>query len=197
VDASFTAAVEEFGRVVGRTVTWLPPGILDGAADDVWEAIYAPEDVFAVGAERLRAGYQWLDPRVRRWVDRGLASTLDDYLEARHARTRYVLVLDELLGSGNVLLTPTVTAPTYALDGPAEAGGELMPIDLFNTAAMNLTGHPAVSVPAGSVEGMPLGLQMVGPRGSDFWLVELARTWERTQPWPLTAPGFDTFVALR
>ncbi|PQP47746.1 amidase family protein, partial [Mycolicibacterium austroafricanum] len=193
VESVFATAVEAFGRAVGREVRWLPPGVLGEGADEVWAAIYAPEDVFAVGSRRLRERYAMLDPRVREWVDRGLNSTLDGYLSARDARNEYVRRLDEMLDGANILLTPTVTAGPYPAGGAADAG-ELMPIDLFNTAALNLTGHPALTVPAGTVDAVPFGLQLVGPRGSDLWLIELAGAWERHQPWPLTAPGYDAFV---
>ncbi|MGV0850967.1 amidase [Mycolicibacterium phlei] len=194
VEAVFISAVEAFGRAVDREIRWLEPGVLDEDADEVWAAIYAPEDVFAVGSERLREQYDLLDPRVRAWVDRGLNSSLDEYLRARDARNRYVLRLDELLDDANVLLSPTVTARPYPAAGAGEADGELMPIDLFNTAAMNLTGHPALTVPAGTVDAVPFGLQLVGPRGTDLWLIELAGAWERHRPWPLTAPGYDAFL---
>lgn len=126
-------------------------------------------------------------------MDRGLSGTLEGYLAARRARIDYVLRLDELLDVANLLLTPTITAGPYPVAGPS-AGGELIPIDLFNTAALNLTGHPALSVPAGYVDDVPFGLQMVGPRGSDRWLIELAGRWEQHQPWPLCAPGYHVFL---
>lgn len=194
VESVFVAAAEEFGHAVHRDVQWLPPGVLDAAADEVWAAMYAPEDVFAVGKAHLRSDRDLLDPRVLEWVDRGLSATLDGYLYARQARNDYVLRLDELLEESNVLLTPTVAAGPYPVGGPEEADGELMPIDLFNTAAMNLTGHPALSVPAGDVDRVPFGLQLVGPRGSDLWLIELASAWECRRPWPLAAPGYQPFV---
>lgn len=193
VEDVFAEAVTEFGVAVDRDVQWLPAGVLPQEADAVWAAVYAPEDVFSVGADRLRDGRALLDPRVLDWVDRGLDASLEVYLAARHARNGHVRILDELLGDANVLLTPTVTAGPYPVGGPDSAAGELMPIDLFNTAATNLTGHPALSVPAGMVEEVPFGLQLIGPRGSDFWLIELAKSWERHRPWPLTAPGHEPF----
>lgn len=194
VESVFTTAVEDFGRAVRREIHWLPSGILDAAADEVWAEMYAPEDVFTVGVARLREGRDLLDRRVLEWVDRGLESTLERYLLARQARNGYVLRLDRLLETSNVLLTPTVTAGPYPVAGPASAEGELIPIGLFNTAAMNLTGHPALSMPAGHVDAVPCGLQVVGPRGSDMWLVELARIWEAHHPWQLSAPGYDAFL---
>lgn len=194
VEHVFRAAVTEFGEAVGRDVEWLAPGVLPQSAEEAWAAIYAPEDVFTIGSARLRTRRDLLDPRILDWVDRGLDTSLDQYLTARQRRNDHVLVIDELLGSASVLLTPTVTAGPYPVGGPGQSPDDLMPIDMFNTAAMNLTGHPALTVPAGSVQDVPFGLQLVGPRGSDMWLIELAQAWERHWPWPVVAPGFDPFL---
>lgn len=56
------------------------------------------------------------------------------------------------------------------------------------TFPANLHGNPAISVPAGSCEGLPVGLQIVGRHFSEQVLLELAHVLERERPWPLTAP---------
>ncbi len=68
----------------------------------------------------------------------------------------------------------------------------MLPPDAFNTAVQNITGHPAVSLPAGrSGNGVPFGLQVTGPRYRDGLLLDLARLWEAQHPWPRWAPGYD------
>jgi aspartyl-tRNA(Asn)/glutamyl-tRNA(Gln) amidotransferase subunit A len=57
------------------------------------------------------------------------------------------------------------------------------------TFAANLHGNPAISVPAGLLDGLPIGLQIVGPHFSEPLLLDLALTMERNRPWPLTAPA--------
>ena len=57
------------------------------------------------------------------------------------------------------------------------------------TPLMNLTGFPAISVPAGqSSEGLPIGVQLAAPRGGEGLLLSLARQLETLQPWPRHAP---------
>lgn len=194
VEAAFLDAVARFGAALGRQVEILDGGVLDVDVDDVWATIYAAEDSHSLGWEIARQHHDLLDERIAPWVDRGMATTLQQYLDARRARGRYVFALDELLGPDNILLTPTLNMAELPADGRIDIpAGESVPMNLFNTAALNLTGHPGLSVPAGHIDGMPFGMQIVGPRGRDLWLLEIAGAWERAHPWSLSAPGYEPF----
>jgi aspartyl-tRNA(Asn)/glutamyl-tRNA(Gln) amidotransferase subunit A len=57
------------------------------------------------------------------------------------------------------------------------------------TFPANLHGNAAISIPAGFVSGLPVGLQVVGRHYSEELLLDIALTIERTRPWPLVAPG--------
>jgi aspartyl-tRNA(Asn)/glutamyl-tRNA(Gln) amidotransferase subunit A len=57
------------------------------------------------------------------------------------------------------------------------------------TFAANLHGNPAISIPAGTLDGLPIGLQVVGRHYSEELLLDLALSVERARPWPLVAPG--------
>jgi Asp-tRNA(Asn)/Glu-tRNA(Gln) amidotransferase A subunit family amidase len=57
------------------------------------------------------------------------------------------------------------------------------------TAPSNLNGSPAVSIPAGLVDGMPVGLQVLAGHHREQLLLELALVAEREMPWPPVVPG--------
>lgn len=55
------------------------------------------------------------------------------------------------------------------------------------TIPANLTGIPSISIPAGFVDGLPVGLQIMGRHHEEQLLLDLALIAERDRPWPLTA----------
>ncbi len=57
------------------------------------------------------------------------------------------------------------------------------------TIPANITGNPAASLPIGSFEGLPVGMQVIGRHHEDALLLDLALAVERLRPWPLVAPG--------
>jgi Asp-tRNA(Asn)/Glu-tRNA(Gln) amidotransferase A subunit family amidase len=83
--------------------------------------------------------------------------------------------------------------PNGARDDTAGLPGEGP--ESYNTDPQNITGHPAISVPAGSfLSGVPFGLQVTAPRFRDDMALSVAEAWERTNPWPLVAPGYEPFA---
>lgn len=55
------------------------------------------------------------------------------------------------------------------------------------TIISNVYGNPAISIPAGFLDGLPAGIQVLAPHHHDARLLDVALAMERAQPWPLTA----------
>jgi Asp-tRNA(Asn)/Glu-tRNA(Gln) amidotransferase A subunit family amidase len=128
----------------------------------------------------------------------GLGVSIDGYMAARRRRFEFVRQVDELLGGDAVILSPTVAAAGFLADGRLTTKDEpgMLPGDVYNTEVANITGHPAISLPAGLCSnGVPFGLQIMAPRFHDELLLELAQLWEERRGWPRTAPGYDGLEA--
>jgi aspartyl-tRNA(Asn)/glutamyl-tRNA(Gln) amidotransferase subunit A len=57
------------------------------------------------------------------------------------------------------------------------------------TIISNIYGNPAVSIPAGQVDELPIGMQVLAPHHHDALLFDVALAAERTMPWPRVAPA--------
>jgi aspartyl-tRNA(Asn)/glutamyl-tRNA(Gln) amidotransferase subunit A len=71
--------------------------------------------------------------------------------------------------------------------------------DLVNMGALtipaNLYGNPAVSIPAGTIDGLPVGMQVLARHHADALLLDLALAAERHRPWPTVAPSVTGTLA--
>lgn len=100
------------------------------------------------------------------------------YQQAQKARTLLVNAYEELFASYDVLLSPTAPTPAFGL-GENTADPVQMYLADIMTVPPSLAGLPAISVPAGvSGAGLPIGVQLVGPRRSDANLLALAKSVE-------------------
>ncbi len=109
------------------------------------------------------------------------------------ARDRWRERMLAALEGYDVLLTPTTACTAIAAEGWAEKGwvANLRASIGFApfTGAANFAGLPAISVPAGLHEGLPLGAHFVGRPGSEGLLLALAAQVEQARPWPRVAAG--------
>lgn len=108
-------------------------------------------------------------PRFRRMLDYARGKSAADYVAADRMLDVARLKARRLFAQVDVLITPTTPQGAYPIDWPEPANAA----DL--TAFASLAGCPAVSIPMGTLpDGLPAGMQLVGPAGSDLRLLELA-----------------------
>ncbi|MBM3718286.1 MAG: amidase [Actinobacteria bacterium] len=122
--------------------------------------------------------------------------TIEAYIAAQRKRHEVSARFDDLLGGDAVIVVPTANARAWPAEGPLpqRAGSTDDSMAALNTPDSNFTGHPAVSVPMGLDDnGVPCGFQIVAPRFADGLALGLAARIEAIQPWPLTAPGYESF----
>lgn len=128
---------------------------------------------------------QRFSPEVQDALRLGASYTGVEYLEARRARYAVIAGMNALFESGpDLLISPTIamTAPAYG-STHVELGGRTVPVlDGVNalTVPANVTGMPALTVPAGfGSDGLPVGLQLMGRPGADATVLGAGRAFER------------------
>jgi amidase len=76
----------------------------------------------------------------------------------------------------------TPSDPTAAIEANLRRNWILMPM-AYNTKPTNYTGHPALAVPCGKVDGMPISLQLVGNFLADPLLLRIAYAYQKVVDW--------------
>lgn len=199
-----------FGRVEPEVlaVTMAAVEALRGAADiadvpmdlapaSLAYSILVPYKRAIETGHQLEAWAEIMDPEVVSYIRSGMTMTQDDLRVGIDARTSVYHEVERVLADYDFIVTPTlsVTAFEIGLTGPESIGGT--PTTSFRdwfpyTYPFNLSGHPAVSIPAGfTEEGLPVGLQIVGRRFTDRSILQLCRYLEAELPWRDSRPPFS------
>ncbi len=124
-----------------------------------------------------------LDTRVNLAIGRRLSNM--DYILAQRMRTRAIAIFNTVLSEVDAIITPMtgIPAPPIPRDALPEGESNLpMLSDIMRFASMgNLTGLPALSVPAGYTPGkLPVGLQIIGRAWEESLLLRIAASLETT-----------------
>jgi len=197
IEALFVDAAARFAAMFGlEPEPYDAPAALGavGDPDDDWFTITGAELAQALGgADGIARVRDLLAPSTVGLVGEGSVVDIASYIAARRRRFGYARVLDEALGADVVLVSPVMTVDAIAAEGPG--GDEGTGSEMYVVQAQNLTGHPAISLPAGThASGVPFGLQVTAPRFADGFLLDLADAWEAAHPWPESAPGYLPFA---
>lgn len=187
---SVAAGAARVFEQLGASVEEADPDL--SAADEIirpmWDAVAATIVDAVPDARRDQ-----VDPGFVRMAARGRRYSLADYLDAHARRSDLLLEMLRFHARYDLLVTPQM--PISALEAGREApasgrwGEEWIEWSPF-TYPFNLTQQPAASVPCGfTSDGLPIGLQIVGPPHADALVLRAAKAFETARPFPtLSAP---------
>jgi aspartyl-tRNA(Asn)/glutamyl-tRNA(Gln) amidotransferase subunit A len=186
VDPEVAAVVEKAVAVfadLGARVEMVDPGFADPveAFHVLWFA-GAAKSVEALTA-RQRAG---LDPGLLEICEQGERHSALDYLTATACRMELGRLMGRFHEDHDLLLTPALPIPAFEAGREVPAGSADPRWTSWTpfTYPFNMTQQPAASVPCGFTSaGLPVGLQVVGPRHADARVLAACRAFERARPW--------------
>jgi amidase len=198
VDRRVAAVVEDAVRAFEEAGAHVEPVKLGITRDqrelsDLWCRLIMPINVATVEG-LLAEGFDVrpdLPPEYVRWLDVGYELTALDMMRDQIARTEVFDAIQAVLADHDLLVSPTVACLPVANGddgntvGPSEVEGvEVDPlIGWCLTYFANFTGHPAASIPAGAVDGLPIGMQIMGRSGADGDVLAASAAFERLRPW--------------
>lgn len=99
---------------------------------------------------------------------------------------RVTAAYDRVLESYDLLLMPTTPMKATPLPGPGASREEVCQRAfemITNTAPFDITHHPAMSVPCGMVDGLPIGMMLVGRHFDEMTIYRAAHAFEQAGDW--------------
>jgi aspartyl-tRNA(Asn)/glutamyl-tRNA(Gln) amidotransferase subunit A len=180
-----------FERELGCHVEQSEPGFADSSAS--FEALIALESDLSGMRRMLQADRAAFSQGLAMMIERSWTAL--EFTDAIVARKRIVNAVWRFMQRYDLLLTPTVAVPAFDLEieGPSSIDGTNVSPQAWTpfTYIMNLTGQPAISVPAGWTRaGLPVGLQICGPHLGDEIVLRAAAAYEAVAPWVNRWPPF-------
>lgn len=190
--AAFEAAIEVFAGLGAKIEEVTLPSL-----ENVWSHIALPilnGEANAWHEPYLQKQAEDYGSNVRKFLERGKATSAIDYVRARRAKARFrhdVLTacagLDALLTPGALIPPPLHDARSVVINGKEVS---LMATLISATCPFNLTGQPALTVPCGfSVSGLPLALQIVGKPFDEATVLQVGHAYEAHTSWHERRPG--------
>ncbi len=138
-------------------------------------------EAFAFHEPNLKSRPQDFGEMVRARFRIGGLLGAGDYVQAQRVRQVVMRECAEVLRRVDVLVTPTMTQPAPAFEGYDAASTVRGP---SFTAPFNVTGLPAISIPAGfTASGLPVGMQIVGKPFDEPTVMQVAYSYQQYARW--------------
>jgi aspartyl-tRNA(Asn)/glutamyl-tRNA(Gln) amidotransferase subunit A len=185
IEVTVNAAIEELARITaGVHDVELPYANL--------LMTIASAEAYTFHQPYFRQTPQLYQDMTRQRLEQAAGISAADYVNARRQMENLRLHADDAFSNIDLLITPTtaigpITIEAGYLDPPLPADGT--PLEIRNTHMFDVLGLPAISVPCGfDRDGMPIGLQIAGPRFGEARVLALAHAYQQITDWHTRAP---------
>ncbi|HEM3633530.1 TPA: Asp-tRNA(Asn)/Glu-tRNA(Gln) amidotransferase subunit GatA [Streptococcus suis] len=145
---------------------------------------FRAEDATNLDEIYVKTRSQGFGEEVKRRIMLGTFSLSSGYYDAYfkkagQVRTLIIQDFEKVFADYDLILGPTAPTVAFGLDTLNHDPVAMYLADLL-TIPVNLAGLPGLSIPAGFVEGLPVGLQLIGPKYSEETIYQVAAAFEAT-----------------
>ncbi|HEM5142116.1 TPA: Asp-tRNA(Asn)/Glu-tRNA(Gln) amidotransferase subunit GatA [Streptococcus suis] len=145
---------------------------------------FRAEDATNLEEIYVKTRSQGFGEEVKRRIMLGTFSLSSGYYDAYfkkagQVRTLIIQDFEKVFANYDLILGPTAPTVAFGLDTLNHDPVAMYLADLL-TIPVNLAGLPGISIPAGFVEGLPVGLQLIGPKYSEETIYQVAAAFEAT-----------------
>jgi aspartyl-tRNA(Asn)/glutamyl-tRNA(Gln) amidotransferase subunit A len=188
IDAEIESCVEDAIKLLGK----LAASTKDVNIPVENDPTVATAEAYAYHEPHLKEHADLYQPETLRRIRKGAEISAATYIQKRRELEQLRRGAGSLFRDVDALVTPTspVLPPTIAeLEADAANLRRRELVMLRNTRPFNLLGLPAISVPCGfTKEGLPVGLQIIGPPAGEAVVLRLAAAYERVTEWHKRRP---------
>ena len=123
------------------------------------------------------------------------AASYDQYfMKAQQVRRMIANEYDEVLADVDVIAGPSAPNTAFPLNDSSKSITDMYMEDVF-TVGCNLAGLPAISVPAGLVDGLPVGMQLIGRAFDEATVLRVGHQFQMQTDWHTRTGGIEEFAS--
>ena len=186
LDPQIEAAMKDALSVLGKLTAGIRDVPLAANTMESLRDVVRAAEAYAYHGEFVTKTPELYQPLTLKRIRAGAGVTTPAYIQGRRDLAQIRRTVGKSFESVDALVTPTTPIPPAAISDPK--ADDILPV-MRNTSPFNVYGLPAISVPCGFTSaGLPIGLQIVGPRGGDAAVLQLAHAYEEATDWHKRRP---------
>lgn len=170
-DATSKAMISRLARL-GVNISQVDIGFDPEGWKEAFRILQAAE-IWQVHGDWVTEEKPTFGPGVKDRFEMASGITEGEVAQKQPVRDHITGLMNDLLGDDSVLLLPTSPGPAPVMNWDAKLLDDFRYRIIALTCIAGHAGLPQVTMPAGEADGAPVGLSIIGPRGSDRWLLGL------------------------
>ena len=187
LDPEIDAAIKEALSVLGKLTAGIRDVVFDASAMESLRDVVRAAEAYTYHQEFVAKTPELYQPVTLKRIGAGANVTAPAYIRGRLELARVRRAAGKLFESVDLLVTSTLPIPPPAASNPH--ADDILPM-VRNTSPFDVNGLPAISIPCGfTKEGLPIGLQIIGPHGGESAVFQLAHAYEQATDWHKRRPA--------